>query len=201
MGWTERISVRTFCWGRSVPCGESMDAAGIVESEVRDIIRARGIDPSSDPAEVRRLVESSVADYERRSLLAPLPVLHSGEHIAAEIYDSVAGFGELQPLLDDPEVEEIWANGPHEIFCSRGGRSELTSVTLSDTRMRDLVERMLKTSGRRLDVSSPFVDAALPDGSRLHVVILTSRDATGRSIFASSSREPPVWRTWSRTAR
>ncbi|WP_146339332.1 CpaF family protein [Nesterenkonia sp. NBAIMH1] len=148
-----------------------MDAAGIVESEVRDIIRARGIDPSSDPAEVRRLVESSVADYERRSLLAPLPVLHSGEHIAAEIYDSVAGFGELQPLLDDPEVEEIWANGPHEIFCSRGGRSELTSVTLSDTRMRDLVERMLKTSGRRLDVSSPFVDAALPDGSRLHVVI------------------------------
>ncbi|GAA1171258.1 pilus assembly protein CpaF [Nesterenkonia xinjiangensis] len=54
---------------------------------------------------------------------------------------------------------------------ARGGRSELTSVTLTEERVRDLVERMLKSSGRRLDLSSPFVDAALPDGSRLHVAI------------------------------
>ncbi|GAB3846090.1 CpaF family protein [Nesterenkonia populi] len=148
-----------------------MDAAGIVEDEVRELIRARGIDPGENPAEVRRLVETTVAEYERRSLVSALPVLRSGEETAAEIYDSVAGFGELQPLLDDPDVEEIWINGPSEVFCSRGGRSELTSITLSDSRVRDLVERMLKSSGRRLDVSSPFVDAALPDGSRLHVAI------------------------------
>jgi pilus assembly protein CpaF len=54
---------------------------------------------------------------------------------------------------------------------ARNGESELTSLNLTDQQVRDLVERMLKSSGRRLDMSSPFVDAALPDGSRLHVVI------------------------------
>lgn len=54
---------------------------------------------------------------------------------------------------------------------ARGGESELTSLALSESHVRTLVERMLKSSGRRLDLSSPFVDASLPDGSRLHVVI------------------------------
>jgi pilus assembly protein CpaF len=77
----------------------------------------------------------------------------------------------LQPLLDDPSIEEIWINSPSEVYVARSGESELTSVTLTQQQVRDLVERMLKSSGRRLDLSSPFVDAALPDGSRLHVVI------------------------------
>jgi len=62
-------------------------------------------------------------------------------------------------------------NAPNEIFVARNGESELTSLSLTEQQVRDLVERMLKSSGRRLDMSSPFVDAALPDGSRLHVVI------------------------------
>ena len=57
------------------------------------------------------------------------------------------------------------------MFIARHGRSELTTVVLSADEVRDLVERMLKPSGRRLDLSSPFVDALLPDGSRLHAVI------------------------------
>jgi pilus assembly protein CpaF len=58
-----------------------------------------------------------------------------------------------------------------KVFVARGGVSELTTVTLADSDVRDLVERMLQSSGRRVDLSSPFVDASLPDGSRLHVVI------------------------------
>ncbi len=81
------------------------------------------------------------------------------------------GFGVLQPLLDDQRVEEIWINAPDRIFVSRDGRSELTTIVLTDGDVRDLVERMLRGSGRRLDLSSPFVDATLPDGSRLHAVI------------------------------
>ncbi|MHB0928348.1 MAG: CpaF family protein [Candidatus Nanopelagicales bacterium] len=81
------------------------------------------------------------------------------------------GFGALQPLLDDPSVEELWINAPDRIFISRDGRSELTTVMLTDSAVRDLVERMLRGTGRRLDLSSPFVDATLPDGSRLHAVI------------------------------
>lgn len=148
-----------------------MDAVAIVEDEVRELIRARGIDPTEDRVGVRHLVERTIADYDRRSMMSSLPVLSEVHKAAKQVFDAVAGFGELQPLLDDPEVEEIWINGPNEVFCARAGRSELTSVSLNEVRIRDLVERMLKTSGRRLDLSSPFVDASLPDGSRLHVVI------------------------------
>src|SRR5690606_12114384 len=60
---------------------------------------------------------------------------------------------------------------PSKVFVARGGRSELTTTVLTADEVRDLVERMLKTTGRRIDFSTPFVDAMLPDGSRLHVVI------------------------------
>jgi pilus assembly protein CpaF len=73
--------------------------------------------------------------------------------------------------LEDPEVEEIWINEPDRIFVARNGRSELTNVILDEIEVRGLVERMLAASGRRVDLSNPFVDATLPDGSRLHVAI------------------------------
>jgi len=64
-----------------------------------------------------------------------------------------------------------WINEPGRVFVARRGRSELTTTILAEGAVRDLVERMLKSSGRRIDLSQPFVDAMLPDGSRLHVVI------------------------------
>ncbi|MFZ3454013.1 CpaF family protein [Arthrobacter sp. 7Tela_A1] len=148
-----------------------MDAVRIVEDEVRELIRVRGLDPASQVTEVRRLVEAAVQDYDERSMLGSLPALGQLDHARKRVFDAVAGFGALQPLLDDPSVEEIWINSPHEVYVARGGRSELTALSLTQDQVRDLVERMLKSSGRRLDLSSPFVDAALPDGSRLHVVI------------------------------
>jgi len=77
----------------------------------------------------------------------------------------------LQPLLDDPAVEEIWINAPDRIFVARDGVSQHLPLTLDEREVHDLVERMLQSTGRRVDLSSPFVDASLPDGSRLHVVI------------------------------
>jgi pilus assembly protein CpaF len=148
-----------------------MDAVRIVEDEVRELIRRRGLDPLHQTAEVRRLVEAAVTDYDERALMGPLPPLGPLESARRHVFDAVAGFGALQPLLDDPGIEEIWINAPTEIYVARNGESELTSLSLTDQQVRDLVERMLKSSGRRLDISSPFVDAALPDGSRLHVVI------------------------------
>ncbi len=68
-------------------------------------------------------------------------------------------------------ADPIWINGPGRVFVARRGRTELTTTILTAQTVRDLVERMLKPSGRRLDLSSPFVDALMPDGSRLHVVI------------------------------
>jgi pilus assembly protein CpaF len=147
------------------------DVRAVVDTEVRSAVRARGLDPAVHRDEVRRLVEAAIASYDRRSLVASLPPLDDPDGVLQDVLDSVAGFGPLQRYLDDPEVEELWINDPSRVFVARNGRSELTSTILTDGEVRDLVERMLRWSGRRLDVSSPFVDAMLPDGSRLHVVI------------------------------
>lgn len=148
-----------------------MEATQLLELEVRELIRARGIDPAGQPDEVRALVATAVAHYDARSMQAPLPMLDDMASTQQAVFDAVAGFGPLQPLLDDPQVEEIWINSPTQIFCARSGISELTNISLTSQQVADLVEKMLKTSGRRLDMSTPFVDAALPDGSRLHVAI------------------------------
>lgn len=148
-----------------------MDAVSIVSDEVREIIRREGIDPGRNSAEFRRLVESAVASYDERSLTRALPPLADTGMAVKRVLDEVCGFGPLQPYLDDPSVEELWINDPGRIFVARAGVSELTTTVLSPQEVRDLVERMLKFSGRRVDLASPFVDAMLPDGSRLHVVI------------------------------
>lgn len=146
-------------------------AQAVIEHEVRELVRQRGLDPAREPDAVRRLVDDVITDYETRSLTGVLPVLGERRPVARHVYDAVAGFGPLQPHLDDPEIEEIWVNEPGRVFVARCGRSELTTTILSESQVADLVERMLKNSGRRLDLSNPFVDAMLPDGSRLHAVI------------------------------
>ncbi len=147
-----------------------MDAVTLVEDEVRELVRRRSIDPAADGRAVRRLVDDVLADYDQRSLTGTLPPVADTRDAARRVYDAIAGFGPLQRYLDDPDVEEIWINEPGRVFVARRGVSELTTTILTEAQVADLVERMLKTSGRRLDRSQPFVDAMLADGSRLHVV-------------------------------
>ena len=148
-----------------------MRAVDTVEAEVRELVRRRGIDPVVDRSAMLRLVEEVVSDYDDRTLTSALPPLSDARSAAKSVYDAVAGYGPLQRHLDDPTVEEIWINEPGRVFVARHGRSELTTTILDEGQVRDLVEKMLKSTGRRIDMSSPFVDAMLPDGSRLHVVI------------------------------
>ena len=143
----------------------------IVEGEVRELVRRRGIDPVAEPAVVRRLIDDVISDYLDRAVTSALPPLGDAAQVARAVLDAVAGFGPLQPFLDDPSIEEIWINEPGRVFVARRGRSELTTLILTAEQVSELVERMLRKSGRRLDLSHPFVDAMLPDGSRLHVVI------------------------------
>jgi pilus assembly protein CpaF len=89
-----------------------------------------------------------------------------------QINDSkLDSFGPLKDFVADESVEEIWINSPNKVFIARSGKSELTNLVLSKEIVHDLIERLLIWGGRRLDVSNPFVDARLPDGSRLHVAI------------------------------
>lgn len=142
-----------------------------LDAQVRAAVRRGGLDPQRDLSAVRQLAEQVVRAHDDRSLTgAVLPVDDSAQMVG-ELVARVSGFGPLQRFLDDPTVEEIWINEPSRVFVARGGRHELTDVILDRDQVHELVERMLKASGRRLDLSSPFVDAMLPDGHRLHVVL------------------------------
>ena len=147
------------------------DAATAIESHVRDVIRTQGLDPVRDTPAVKKLVDQAVAAWEERALAGAVPAIADRGAVTQSVMDNVAGLGPLQRYLDDPSIEEIWINEPTQVFVARHGESELTSTMLTDQQVRDLVEHMLKLSGRRLDLSSPFVDAALPGGERLHAVI------------------------------
>ena len=145
-----------------------MNGVDTVEAEVRELVRRRGLDPVEDRAAVRRLVDEVIAEYDDRVLTSSLAPLSDPRTAALAVYHAVAGFGPLQRHLDDPTVEEIWINEPGRVFVARRGQSELTTTILTDGQIRDLVEKMLKTTGRRVDLSNPFVDAILSNhpGSR-----------------------------------
>ncbi|PVG81519.1 pilus assembly protein CpaF [Nocardioides gansuensis] len=142
-----------------------------LDARVREQVRTQGVDPQREAAVVRRIAEDVVRIHDERSLTgAVVPVADPGA-VVGELVARVSGFGPLQPFLDDPEVEEIWINDPSRVFIARRGRHELTNLMLSPALVHELVERMLKSSGRRIDISQPFVDAMLPEGHRLHVVL------------------------------
>ena len=94
-----------------------------------------------------------------------------GLNRASEIPTPSKKYESLQNLLDDPEIEEIWINAPERIFVAKNGKSALTNLIMTKESVTAFVEKALMWGGRRLDLSHPFVDARLPDGSRLHVAI------------------------------
>lgn len=152
-----------------------MDACAHVEDQVRRTIRDDGLDLLADSHAVRTAITDAVEVFVASCADGSLPgwvgAVPESADLSRQVEDAVVGLGPLQRYLDDPDIEEIWVNEPGRVFVARSGRSELTSTVLTDQLIRDLVERMLTNSGRRLDISSPFVDAPLADGSRLHVVI------------------------------
>src|SRR6476620_9648299 len=142
-----------------------------LDAQLRVAVRAEAVDPQRDAGVVRRLAQRVVADHDQRSLTGAVLPVSDHDAVVDELVARVSGFGALQRYLDDPTVEEVWINDPSRVFVARGGRHELTSTILSEAQVQELVERMLKSSGRRIDVSQPFVDAMLPEGHRLHVVL------------------------------
>ena len=135
------------------------------------LVRRDGVDPQAEVGLVRRIAEETVRAHDERSLTGQVAPVPDQQAMVGELVARVAGFGPLQPFLDDPDIEEIWINDPSQVFVARSGRHELTNTVLSAAQVAELVERMLKSSGRRIDLSQPFVDAMLPDGHRLHVVL------------------------------
>ena len=94
------------------------------------------------------------------------------EQIASEIADDIFGYGPLERLLPDDSISEIMVNGPHEIWIERRGLLSLTDLRFSDeSHLRRIITKMVGQIGRRIDESSPMVEARLPDGSRVHAIV------------------------------
>src|SRR5438552_15068500 len=146
----------------------------VVEAVSRSLGDGQLLTPSAqDEARVRALIDEEVAGYERRAVTTNGPLLVDAEAVKRRLFDSVFGLGILQPLMDDPRVEEIIVNGPLRVFTIRDGRKEQAIGVYfeTDEELRELVKRVVSSAGRRLDDASPMVDIRLHDGSRLNAVI------------------------------
>ncbi|MFX3673061.1 MAG: ATPase, T2SS/T4P/T4SS family [Paenisporosarcina sp.] len=92
--------------------------------------------------------------------------------VTADLVNELTGFGPINPLLLDESVSEVMVNGPDRVYCERNGRLELTDIVFRDNEhVLNVIERIVAPIGRRIDESSPMVDARLPDGSRVNAII------------------------------
>lgn len=97
---------------------------------------------------------------------------HEREKLCDEILDEVHGLGPIEPLMRDPDVTDILVNTARQVYVERHGKLELTTVAFRDTpHLLQIIDRIVSRVGRRIDESSPMVDARLPDGSRVNAVI------------------------------
>jgi len=149
---------------------DALPTPPIVE-RVRERLRSERSDPVRDPERVRALAFAEVQAHNDLALARGVAPIEDEGGFIRHVLAAVTGYGPLQPYLDDPAVEELWINAPDRIFVARAGVAERVPLALTDAAVRELVERMLHATGRRVDLSQPFVDASLPDGSRLHVAI------------------------------
>ena len=116
--------------------------------------------------EVRQAVEAIVAELDE------LPAAIAPADLIAEVVDEAVGLGPIERLMAEPDVTEIMVNGPIDVFIERAGRLERAAVAFSDDlAVRNIIERIVTPLGRRIDESSPLVDARLPDGSRVNAII------------------------------
>ena len=135
----------------------------------------------------KRIVgELGMADLERRQLEEavtqiadvcmdeePVPVPRAERsRIISEVMDEVTGYGPIQSLLKDESVSEVMVNGPNQVYAERRGKLILTDIRFrDDAHVMHVIEKIVSPLGRRIDESSPMVDARLPDGSRVNAVI------------------------------
>ncbi|MGN0950632.1 MAG: CpaF family protein [Mitsuokella sp.] len=150
--------------------------------EIKQRIHQRIVDEMT-PAEQAMLssvnqdphqVETLIADYCQRVLDENPFSIPQGEkpRLIADIRDEVLGLGPIEALRKDDSITEIMVNGPRQVFVERMGKLELTDAKFHDTsHLMNIIERILTPLGRRVDESSPLVDARLEDGSRVNIII------------------------------
>jgi pilus assembly protein CpaF len=123
-----------------------------------------------DEALLRSRVEELVEEKLRAERLPYTRAIRN--RLVSDMADEILGFGPIEPLLRDPTVTEVMINRPDQVYCERFGKLELTDVQFRDgEHIRHVIDKIVTPLGRRVDESSPMVDARLPDGSRVNAII------------------------------
>jgi len=131
-----------------------------------DLQKLAGASSSAARDEVLLLIRSVIA-----AEAVPLSAAEK-ERLAQEIRDEIFGLGPLEPLLKDPTISDILVNAYDKIYVERAGKLKLTELSFRDDRhLMQMIDRIVSAVGRRVDESTPMVDARLPDGSRVHAII------------------------------
>ncbi|MGB9723411.1 MAG: CpaF family protein [Chloroflexia bacterium] len=157
---------------RMAPLPQERDAFETIKKRVQERLLSE-LDPRLDlsrTAEVRQQVQevfNAILEAEK-IVLSRAERLRLFESIAAEIL----GYGPIEPLLRDDTITEIMVNGPKQVYIERGGKLYKTDVTFeNDDHVMRIIDRIVSPIGRRVDESTPYVDARLPDGSRVNIII------------------------------
>ena len=157
---------------RMAPLPQERDAFESIKKRVQERLLSE-LDPRLDlsrTAEVRQQVQevfNTILEAEK-IVLSRAERLRLFEAIAAEIL----GYGPIEPLLRDDTITEIMVNGPKQVYIERGGKLYKTDVTFeNDDHVMRIIDRIVSPIGRRVDESTPYVDARLPDGSRVNIII------------------------------
>jgi pilus assembly protein CpaF len=123
-----------------------------------------------DESLLRRRVEELVEEKLRSEKLPFSRQMRN--RLVSDMADEILGFGPIEPLLRDPTVTEVMVNRPDQVYCERFGKLELTDIQFRDfDHIRHVIDKIVTPLGRRVDESSPMVDARLPDGSRVNAII------------------------------
>jgi pilus assembly protein CpaF len=157
---------------RRAPVAQARDTFLELKERIQDKLIAE-LDPQMDITktdEVRRTIEDM---YDQ--ILAQENIIltrQERQRLFEQIVAEILGFGPLEPLLGDESITEIMVNGSQKVFIERQGKIEKTNMTFeSDDHLMRIIDRIVSPLGRRIDESSPYVDARLPDGSRVNAII------------------------------
>ena len=174
--------------GAAVVTDEYADLKKQIHTEVIELVnRESGNRKDDDPGRndyIRSVIESMI-----NLRGGTIPRSERGKLIS-ELYDEIVGLGPLEPLLADPEISEIMVNGYDRVYVESRGRIRKTNVTFRDeAHVMNVINRIVSSVGRRVDESSPMVDARLADGSRVNAIIppcsLTGPTITIRKFFST----------------
>ena len=157
---------------RRQPMAPARDAYHDIKSRVQNRLIAE-LDPKMDISQTEE-VRATIEELFDAILNEENIILSRGERqrLFEQIVAEILGLGPLQPLLADPTLTEIMVNGAKSIYVERNGKIEPTNLTFeSDDHLMRIIDRIVAPLGRRIDESSPYVDARLPDGSRVNAVI------------------------------